>query len=121
TDRPLAQPVGKPQPQHLAYLSHRQSLAWHSHPRCVAKDWDYPWLKTCGSNDPLRRSRTAFMITGTGVHDRPESAFTIDWNECSRSTGIRVHDPPEYARAVQCWVLEPWFRNVRAATRADAR
>jgi hypothetical protein len=28
------------------------------------------------------------MITGTGVHDRPESAFTIDWNECSRSTGM---------------------------------
>jgi hypothetical protein len=27
------------------------------------------------------------MITGTGVHDRPESAFTIDWNECSRSAG----------------------------------
>ena len=40
------------------------------------------------------------MITGTGVHDRPESAFTIDWNECSRSTGIRVHDPPEYALLV---------------------
>jgi hypothetical protein len=37
------------------------------------------------------------MITGTGVHDRPESAFTIDWNECSRSTGIGVHDPPERA------------------------
>jgi hypothetical protein len=38
-------------------------------------------------------------ITGTGVHDRPESAFTIDWNECSRSTGIGVHDPPERAAA----------------------
>jgi hypothetical protein len=37
------------------------------------------------------------MITGTGVHDRPESAFTINWNECSRSTGIGVHDPPERA------------------------
>jgi hypothetical protein len=37
------------------------------------------------------------MITGTGVHDRPESAFTIDWNECSRSTGIGVHDPAERA------------------------
>jgi hypothetical protein len=41
------------------------------------------------------------MITGTGVHDRPESAFTIDWNECSRSTGIGVHDPPE--RAALAW------------------
>jgi hypothetical protein len=32
TDRPLAQPVGKPQPQHLAYLPHRQTLTWHSDP-----------------------------------------------------------------------------------------
>jgi hypothetical protein len=38
-----------------------------------------------------------FMITGIGVHDAPESVFTIDWNLCSRSTGIRVHDPPESA------------------------
>ena len=44
------------------------------------------------------------MITGTGVHDRPESAFTIDWNECSRSTGIGVHDPPERASLVQKWL-----------------
>jgi len=28
------------------------------------------------------------MITGTDVHDRPETAFTIDWNECSRSAGM---------------------------------
>jgi hypothetical protein len=39
------------------------------------------------------------MITGSGGHDRPESAFTIDWNECSRSTGIGVHDPAERAAA----------------------
>jgi class 3 adenylate cyclase/predicted ATPase len=37
------------------------------------------------------------MITGIGVHDPPESVFTIDWNLCSRSNGIRVHDPPESA------------------------
>jgi hypothetical protein len=41
--------------------------------------------------------RTVFMITGIGVHDPPESVFTIDWNLCSRSNGIRVHDPPESA------------------------
>ena len=38
-----------------------------------------------------------FMITGIGVHDPPESVFTIDWNLCSRSNGIRVHNPPESA------------------------
>ena len=41
--------------------------------------------------------RTAFMITGTGVHDRPESAFRINWIGCSRSNGIGVHDRPERA------------------------
>jgi len=42
-----------------------------------------------------------FMITGIGVHDPPESVFTIDWNLCSRSNGIRVHDRPESARQVK--------------------
>jgi hypothetical protein len=37
------------------------------------------------------------MITGTGVHDRPESLFTINWIECSRSNGTGVDDPPERA------------------------
>ena len=37
------------------------------------------------------------MITGIGVHDPPEFAFTINWNRCSRSTGFSVHDPPERA------------------------
>ncbi|HME21177.1 MAG TPA: hypothetical protein VKI44_07455 [Acetobacteraceae bacterium] len=40
---------------------------------------------------------TAFMITGTGVHDRPDSVFRINWSGCSRSNGIRVHDRPERA------------------------
>jgi DNA-binding HxlR family transcriptional regulator len=38
------------------------------------------------------------MITGIGVHDPPEFAFTINWNRCSRSTGFSVHDPPEHAQ-----------------------
>jgi hypothetical protein len=37
------------------------------------------------------------MITGTGVHDRPDSAFKINWTGCSRSNGIGVHDRPEHA------------------------
>jgi len=37
------------------------------------------------------------MITGFGVHDRPECVFKIGWNRCSRSPGIRVHDRPERA------------------------
>ena len=52
-----------------------------------------------------------FMITGIGVHDPPESVFTIDWNLCSRSNGIRVHDPPESAitRRRGLWIAD-WFR-----------
>ena len=37
------------------------------------------------------------MITGIGVHDQTEPVFTIDWNLCSRSNGIGVHDSPESA------------------------
>src|SRR6185437_9375638 len=57
--------------------------------------------------------QTVFMITGIGVHDPPESVFTIDWNGCSRSNGIRVHHPPESASTLcnwvgrACWWLEP--------------
>jgi hypothetical protein len=40
------------------------------------------------------------MITGIGVHDRPESVFTINWIGCSQSNGISVHDPPERAEKV---------------------
>lgn len=54
------------------------------------------------------------MITGTGVHDRPESAFTIDWNECSRSTGIGVHDPPERASEE---TLSAFQQRINAAAR----
>ena len=45
-----------------------------------------------------------FMITGIGVHDPPESVFTIDWNLCSRSNGIGVHDPPESAVTNHIWL-----------------
>jgi hypothetical protein len=34
-DRLLAQTLRQPQPQHLAYLPHRQSRAWHSLPPAV--------------------------------------------------------------------------------------
>jgi hypothetical protein len=46
---------------------------------------------------PIVTLRMAFMITGNGVHDRPEWPFTINWIGCSRSNGIGVHDPPERA------------------------
>ena len=39
-----------------------------------------------------------FMITGIGVHDRPEPVFRINWIGCSQSNGIRLaRDPPERA------------------------
>jgi hypothetical protein len=54
-------------------------------------------VEDCQQQRPAMRPRTVFTITGIGVHDPPESVFTIDWNLCSRSNGIRVHDPPESA------------------------
>jgi hypothetical protein len=57
------------------------------------------------------------MITGIGVHDPPESVFTIDWNLCSRSNGIRVHDPPESAvyeaiRALEAADVLTWVNRI---------
>jgi hypothetical protein len=54
-------------------------------------------VEDCRQPRPAIAPRIAFMITGTGVHDRPESAFKINWNARSRSTGFGVHDPPERA------------------------
>jgi IS66 Orf2 like protein len=52
----------------------------------------------CQRNRPTIASNTVFMITGTGVHDPPDSSvhnqpewlFTIDQIQCSRSTGTRT-------------------------------
>jgi len=52
-------------------------------------------VEDCQQQRTAMRLQTVFMITGIGVHDPPESVFTIDWNGCSRSNGIRVHHPPE--------------------------
>ena len=45
------------------------------------------------------------MTAPTGVHDQLESAFTIRWNERSRSTGISVHVPLEHAATVHPHML----------------
>jgi len=37
-------------------------------------------VEDCRQQRPTVAPQIAFMITGTGVHDRPESAFTINWN-----------------------------------------
>ncbi len=52
-------------------------------------------VEDCRQQRPTVAPQIAFMITGTGVHDRPESLFTIDRNRCSRSTGLDVHDQTE--------------------------
>ena len=97
TDRPLAQPVGKPQPQHLAYLPHRQSLAWHSHPLLCGKGSGLSVVEDCRRHRPAmtlpdrvhdHRNRCS-RSTGIGVHHRLERVFTINWNWCSRSAGTR--------------------------------
>lgn len=61
-------------------------------------------MKTVSSNSPPRHVQTVFMTTGIGVHDRPDSVFTINWIECSRSNGIGVHDRPDFATLV-CAIL----------------
>jgi hypothetical protein len=96
-DRPLAQPLSKSQAQHLAYLPHRQSLARHSHPPLIGKGSGLPLVEDCQQRRPTVALPAVFMITGIGVHDRPESVFRINWIGCSRSNGIGVHDPPERA------------------------
>jgi hypothetical protein len=37
-------------------------------------------VDNCQQQRAAMRLRTVFMITGIGVHDPPESVFTIDWN-----------------------------------------
>ena len=58
-------------------------------------------VEDCQQQRPIVTLRMAFMITGTGVHDRPEWPFTINWIGCSRSNGIGVHDQPEHAKVSQ--------------------
>jgi hypothetical protein len=41
------------------------------------------------------RFRTVFMITGIGVHDPPESVFTIDWN---LEASVRSRDADDATR-----------------------
>jgi hypothetical protein len=93
----LVQPVPEPQAHNLAYLPHRQSLARHSDPLLLGKESNLPVVEDRQRNRPPKVTPSLFMITGFGVHDRPEYVFKIDWNRCSRSPGIRVHDPPERA------------------------
>ena len=103
----LAQIVSEPQAQHFAYLPHRQSLSRHPDPLLLAKGSILPSVEDRQRNRPAIATTAAFMITGIGVHDPPEFAFTINWNRCSRSTGFSVHDPPEHAERV--W-LEPKYK-----------
>jgi len=58
--------------------------------------------------------RTVFMITGIGVHDPPESVFTIDWNLRSRSNEIRVHDPPESAAKIGAALRQTSARHLKS-------
>jgi hypothetical protein len=37
-------------------------------------------VEDCQQQRPAKTLRVVFMITGIGVHDPPESAFTIEWN-----------------------------------------
>ena len=80
-DRPLAQSLREPQPQHLTYLPHRQSLARHSRPPLLGKGSGLPLVEDCQQQRPA-------MSAPDGVHDHRNrcsrsdrnSVFTIDWN-----------------------------------------
>jgi hypothetical protein len=61
-----------PQAQHFAYFPHRQSLARHSHPSLLGKGWELPLVEDSQQQQPVAACRTVFMITGIGVHDRPD-------------------------------------------------
>ena len=50
--RPLRQPLAQPQPQHLAYLPHRQSLARHSGPLLLGKGSALPMVEDCQQQRP---------------------------------------------------------------------
>src|SRR6185437_11194810 len=93
----LAQIASVPLAKNLAYLPHRQSLSRHPDPPLLAKGSTLPSLEDSQRNRPTIAPNTVFMITGTGVHDPPDSASTLNRNGCSRSTGFSVHDPPERA------------------------
>jgi len=41
-------------------------------------------VEDCQQQRPTVTLRTVFMITGTGVQDRPDSVFRINWTACSR-------------------------------------
>ena len=45
--RPLWQPLTQPQPQHLTYLPHRQSLTWHLVPLLLGKGSRLPTVEDC--------------------------------------------------------------------------
>jgi hypothetical protein len=69
------------------------------------------------------------MITGTDVHDRPDSAFKINWTGCSRSNGIGVHVRPEHAhrppdflrRALCGWLFSLLILSLRSLQGRPAR
>ena len=58
--RPLGQPLTQPQPQHLTYLPHRQSLAWHLVPLLLGKGPKLPTVEDCQrpTTTPPRRTRS---------------------------------------------------------------
>jgi hypothetical protein len=61
------------------------------------------------------------MITGTGVHDPPDSMFMIDWIGRSQSNGIGVHDPPEYATGCGKIMVQPEFATDKGERVAKGR
>jgi hypothetical protein len=95
-DSTLAQTVSEPRRRSTSRIFRIDNLS-PGIPIPLAKGSRLPSVEDCQRNRPTIASTIAFMITGIGVHDPPDSAFTINWIGCSRSTGFGVHNPPERA------------------------
>jgi hypothetical protein len=73
--------VTEPQPQQLAYLSHRQSLTRHPDPSLLGKGSELPVIEDCQRRRQTPVPLNVITITGTDDHDPPESIITINWIE----------------------------------------
>jgi hypothetical protein len=66
------------QPQKLAYLSHRQSLAWHLDPLLLGKRSTLPSVEDCQRQPNGAVISGMIGITGTDDRDPPECMIGIE-------------------------------------------
>jgi hypothetical protein len=77
-DGPLRQMVLPSQPQNLAYLPHRQSLARHLDPLLLRKESTLPSVEDCQRQPNGNVISGMIRITGISDHDPPECMIRIE-------------------------------------------